>query len=157
MRIIRLSIWLWLALYAVAAAAQQPIAFPHNTHMKLGMQCIDCHIGADIRDDAGIPSVRKCMLCHAKLAKNKPEVQKVRGYAEKNIEIPWLRVYGFSADAHVKFRHAPHFEAGVPCARCHGDLTKATVAEQTVHHTMGSCLTCHRQMHASQDCAACHY
>jgi hypothetical protein len=36
-------------------------------------------------------------------------------------------------------------------------MTKATVAEQTVHHSMGSCLTCHRQMHASQDCAACHF
>jgi hypothetical protein len=49
--------------------------------MKLGMQCIDCHIGADVRDSAGIPSVRKCMLCHAKLAAEKPEVKKVRNYA----------------------------------------------------------------------------
>jgi hypothetical protein len=34
-------------------------------HLKLGMQCIDCHIGADIRDDAGIPSRPKkhALLC----------------------------------------------------------------------------------------------
>lgn len=154
----RAAAGLWLiALCAVAVAAQQPVAFPHKTHVQLGMQCIDCHVGADVRDTAGIPSVRKCMLCHAKLAREKPEVQKVIGYASKNIEIPWVRVYGFSPDAHVKFRHAPHYQAGVPCSTCHGDLTKATVAERTVHHTMGSCLTCHRQMHASQDCAACHY
>jgi hypothetical protein len=142
---------------AAALAQQQPIAFPHNTHMKLGLQCTDCHIGADIHDTAGIPSVRKCMLCHAKLAREKPEVQKVIAYANKNIEIPWVRVYGFSPEAHVKFRHAPHYQAGVPCARCHGDMTKATVAESTVTHNMGTCLTCHRQMHASEDCAACHY
>jgi hypothetical protein len=146
-----------MALGAVGRAAQQPISFPHNTHMQLGLQCIDCHMGADIRDTAGLPSVRKCMLCHAKLARQKPEVQKVIGYANKNLEIPWIRVYDFSPDAHVKFRHAPHFQAGVPCSRCHGDLTKATVATEAVRHNMGTCLTCHRQMQASQDCTACHF
>ncbi|HZS54102.1 MAG TPA: cytochrome c3 family protein [Bryobacteraceae bacterium] len=153
-RHIAMSMWL-TALCAVAA--QQPIQFPHNTHMRLGLQCIDCHIGADVSASAGIPSVRKCMLCHAKLGKEKPEVQKVIGYANKNIEIPWVRVYGFSTGAHVKFQHAPHYQAGVNCSTCHGNLTKATVAVRAVNFTMGRCLTCHRQMHASEDCAACHF
>jgi hypothetical protein len=138
-------------------AAAQPIAFPHNKHMRLGLECLDCHIGADNRAAAGIPSVRKCMLCHAKLLKDDSEVQKVIAYANKNIEIPWTRVYSFRSEAHVKFRHAPHYEAGISCSTCHGDLTKAGVAELTVTHTMGTCLTCHRQKHASEDCAACHY
>jgi len=150
------SIWLAMLLGATGLA-RQPVAFPHNTHMKLGLECVDCHIGADTRAEAGIPSVRKCMLCHAKLAREKPEVQKVISYANRNIEIPWERVYGFSTDAHVKFRHAPHYQAGIGCSTCHGDLTKATVAERVVTHNMGTCLTCHRQKHASQDCAACHY
>jgi hypothetical protein len=148
----------WLMVFcAVTAVARQPVAFPHNAHMRLGMECIDCHIGADDRDAAGIPSVRKCMLCQAKLVKEKPEVKKVIGYANKNVEIPWERVYGFSPEAHVKFRHAPHYQAGITCSTCHGDLTKATVAERIINHTMGSCLTCHRQKHASEDCAACHF
>ena len=42
---------------SLAAHAQQPVAFPHNTHMKMGMDCIDCHIGAVTRAGAGIPSV----------------------------------------------------------------------------------------------------
>lgn len=125
--------------------------------MQLGLECIDCHTGADIRDVAGIPSVRKCMLCHAKLGTKATEVQKITEYANKNIEIPWVRVYGFPAEAHVKFRHAPHYQAGIACSTCHGDLTKATVAEHTVNHTMGRCLTCHRQKHASEDCATCHF
>lgn len=141
----------------MAYAASQPIAFPHKTHVQLGMSCIDCHTGADIRATAGIPSVTKCMLCHAKLAREKPEVKKVIDYANKNIEIPWVRVYGFSASAHVKFQHAPHARANIPCATCHGDLTKATVAERTVTHNMGTCLTCHRQRKAPEDCATCHY
>lgn len=155
-RLIAAALWL-IAYCAAAVAAKQPIAFPHSTHMQLGMQCIDCHTGADIRDAAGIPSVRKCMLCHAKIRTKQPEVQKIIGYANKNTEIPWVRVYKFSPEAHVKFRHAPHYQAGVACSTCHGDLTKATVAELAVNHTMGSCLTCHRQKGASEDCAACHF
>jgi hypothetical protein len=97
------------------------------------------------------------MLCHAKLLRDRPEVQKVIAYANNNLEIPWVRVYGFSSEAHVTFRHSPHYRAGIACATCHGDLTKATVAERVVTYTMGTCLNCHRQKHASEDCAACHY
>lgn len=137
--------------------AVQPVAFPHNKHMKLGMGCLDCHIGADSRAEAGIPSVQKCMLCHAKLLKDDPEVKKAIAFANRQIEIPWTRVYGFAPEARVKFRHAPHYAAGIPCATCHGDLTKAGSAELVVKHNMGTCLSCHRQKHATEDCAACHY
>ena len=147
-----------LALVAATALGQkQPVQFPHNTHLKLGLACIDCHTGADIRADAGLPSVTKCMLCHAKLAREKPEVKKVIAYADKNEEIPWQRVYGFSSNAHVRFRHAPHYRADIGCSTCHGDMTKATVAQRAVNFTMGTCVSCHRQRSASQDCAACHY
>jgi hypothetical protein len=141
----------------VAGRAQQPVAFPHNTHMKLGLSCIDCHTGADTHAEAGIPSVTKCMLCHAKLGRDKPEVKKVIAYANQKVEIPWQRVYEFTPAAHVKFKHAQHYQAGVGCATCHGDLTQATVAVKLVNHNMGSCLACHRQKNGPEDCAACHY
>lgn len=140
-----------------AAAAEQPIAFPHDKHMALGLACLDCHATADQRAAAGMPSVRKCMLCHEKLATDKPEVKKVRAYAARGVEIPWERVYGFPPSALVKFRHAPHFRGNIGCATCHGDVAKGTVAVLAVKHTMGTCLTCHRQYKATQDCAACHY
>jgi hypothetical protein len=146
-----------MALSLVVGRAAQPIAFPHNSHSKLGLGCIDCHGGADTRAIAGIPSVSKCMLCHQKLMRDRPEVKKVIDYSAKGIEIPWERVYSFERSAHVKFRHAPHYAAGIACATCHGDMTKVTVATRTVNHNMGTCLVCHRQKHASQDCAACHY
>jgi hypothetical protein len=149
---------LMLAFIAATALGQkQPVQFPHNTHFKLGLACIDCHTGADIRADAGLPSVTKCMLCHAKLARERPEVKKVIAYADKNEEIPWQRVYGFSRNAHVRFRHAPHYQANIACSTCHGDMTKATVAQRAVNFTMGTCVSCHRQRSASQDCATCHY
>ena len=137
--------------------AAQPISFPHDKHVRLGLECLDCHTGADSRAAATIPSVRKCMLCHAKLLTNDSEVQKVIAYAHNNTEIPWIRVYSFPSEAHVKFRHSPHYQAKIACATCHGDLTKAGVAERVVNHNMGTCITCHRQNHASEDCAACHF
>jgi len=43
------------------------------------------------------------------------------------------------------------------CATCHGDMSQATVAQPVVKFTMGTCVSCHRQRNASQDCATCHY
>jgi hypothetical protein len=148
---------LFIACNLASGFAGQPIQFPHKTHLALGLDCVDCHTGADTRAAAGIPSVTQCMLCHQKLGTEKPEVKKVMDYAAKGREIPWERVYSFRPDAMVKFRHAPHARAKIACERCHGDMAKAVLAVKAVSHNMGSCLSCHRQMKATQDCAACHY
>ena|SRR5579871_1835385 len=140
-----------------AAPPTQPIAYSHRQHIALGLQCLDCHSNADTGAAATIPSLHKCMLCHAKVASSKPEIQKLAAFAKDKHEVPWQRVYGFQPEALVKFPHAPHVRAGVGCARCHGDMTQATTAEQLVKHDMGTCLKCHRQNKATEDCAACHY
>ena len=104
--------WRWLLFLCIGVAlAEQPVLFPHNKHVAVGLDCLDCHSSADKRATAGMPSVRKCMLCHEKLATDKPGVQKVRDYAARKIEIPWERVYRFDKEALVKFRHAPHIRA----------------------------------------------
>jgi Cytochrome c7 and related cytochrome c/Cytochrome c3 len=139
------------------SAQQQPVQYSHKVHVGQGLDCLDCHTGADVRDQAGIPSVTKCMLCHAKVATGNEEVKKVAQYAEKKQEIPWVRIYGFDREALVKFRHAPHARAGVACATCHGDMANAATAQPLVKHTMGTCVTCHRQNKASEDCTTCHY
>jgi len=146
-----------LGVLACAAIGSQPIQFPHKTHVALGMNCLDCHSTADTRAEAGIPSVRKCMLCHQRVAAQNPEVKKVAEYSAKKQEIPWERVYGFETSAAVKFQHAPHIRANVACATCHGDMSQATVAQPFIKFTMGTCVSCHRQKNASEDCAACHY
>jgi hypothetical protein len=140
-----------------ALSAAQPIAYSHKQHIALGLQCLDCHSTADTRAAATIPSVQKCMLCHAKVANTKPEIKKLIAYSDAKREIPWERVYSFTREALVKFKHAPHIRAKVDCATCHGDMTQATVAERLVNHNMGSCVSCHRQKKASDDCAVCHY
>jgi hypothetical protein len=146
-----------MSLAAISALAEQPIAFPHNRHVALGLDCLDCHSTADTRSAAGMPSLRKCMLCHEKLTVELPGVKRLRDYATRKREVPWVRVYQFSPEALVKFRHAPHYRAKIDCTTCHGEVAKSTVAELNVRHTMGTCLTCHRQRKASEDCVACHY
>jgi hypothetical protein len=150
----------FLAVFLMAGAqipAAQPIAYSHKKHIAAGLQCLDCHSMADIGPAATIPSVKKCMLCHAMVAADKPEIKKVADFAAKGREIPWERVYGFEKQALVKFNHAAHIRAKVECATCHGDMTQAETAQKLVNHNMGTCVSCHRQKGASQDCATCHY
>ena len=143
--------------FAIRPAAVQPIPFPHKTHIAKKAVCADCHESADKGPIAGIPSVKTCMICHSQIATDKPLIKLVTGYADKGVEIPWQRVYGFTREAHVRFNHAPHIRASVACATCHGDVANQTVAERVVDHNMGFCVNCHRQKGASNDCLTCHY
>jgi hypothetical protein len=143
--------------FAIRPAAVQPIPFPHKTHIAKKAVCADCHESADKGPIAGIPGVKTCMICHSQIATDKPLIKQVTGYADKGIEIPWQRVYGFTREAHVRFNHAPHIRASVDCKTCHGDLAAMTVAERAVNHSMGFCVNCHKQKNAPNDCLTCHY
>jgi hypothetical protein len=143
--------------FAIRPAVVQPIPFPHNTHIAKKAVCADCHESADKGPIAGIPSVKTCMICHSQIATDKPLIKQVTSYADKGIEIPWQRVYGFTHEAHVHFNHAPHIRANVDCSTCHGDVANQTVAERVVDHNMGFCVNCHTAKKASNDCLTCHY
>lgn len=135
----------------------QPVAFPHKLHLAKGFKCESCHPGAAGGPVAGLPGVKFCMSCHQLYATDSPEVRKLAGYLARGEEVPWQRVYGFSPMAHVRFNHAPHIRAGVPCSACHGDLSQQTVARLAVNLNMGACLDCHRSRKASTDCTTCHF
>jgi len=143
--------------FGVRPAPKQPIPFPHKVHLAKKAVCTDCHESVEKGPVAGIPSVKTCMICHSQIATDHALIKAVASYSDKGVEIPWQRVYGFTHAAHVRFNHAPHVRAGVDCATCHGDLANQTVAERAVDHTMGFCVTCHRQKNAPNDCLTCHY
>jgi len=143
--------------FAIRSKAEQPIPFPHKTHIEKQAMCTDCHETVEKGPIAGIPSVKTCMICHSQIATDKPLIKQVASYSEKGVEIPWQRVYGFTQEAHVRFNHAPHIRAKVDCAECHGDVSKQTVAERSVDHNMGFCVNCHRRKNASNDCLTCHF
>jgi hypothetical protein len=145
--------------FGVRPAAEQPIPFPHKTHIEKAMlKCTEyCHETVTKSSRAGLPSVKTCMICHDSIATERPLIQKVADYSKRGVDIPWQRVYGFTQEVHVRFDHAPHLRAKVDCANCHGDVAHQTVAERSVKHSMGFCVDCHRERQASNDCLTCHF
>ena len=78
-------------------------------------------------------------------------IKTLRDHAMRGEDLEWQRVYGFIEESHVRFNHSPHIRAKVECATCHGDVTKMTVAQRAVDHTMNFCINCHKQKGASND------
>ncbi len=79
--------------------------------------------------------------------------------------IPWVRVHNLPD--YVYFDHRAHVTAGVTCQRCHGPVEAMQRMQQHESLSMGWCVNCHRDanqngieghaVHASTDCAVCHY
>ena len=144
--------------FRVGSKPQQPIEFPHNTHIEKGLACTEyCHEAVTKGPQAGLPSVNTCLICHAAIATDKPRIQQITAMSEKGIDLNWQRVYGYGHSAHVRFNHAPHIRANVECATCHGDIAHQTVAQRNVDLNMGYCVNCHREKKAPNDCLTCHY
>lgn len=133
----------------------QPIAFSHKIHAgENGIPCLYCHRAAPKSTVAGIPAVADCRACHLFIARDKPEIQKLRTYWDKKEPIPWVRVYG--VPDHVYFPHMMHIRAGLVCSTCHGEVASMAHVTRSVKLEMGWCLSCHKQHKASIDCWTCH-
>jgi hypothetical protein len=153
---------LWLIAMAVAfqpdgskTAATQPLPYSHKTHIAAGLKCSDCHTNPEPGDRMEFPATAKCMGCHTTIAKEKPAIQKLAGFAKSNEPIPWMRVYVVSAG--VYWNHRSHLEAGLKCETCHGPVARMDVmANVTNVTTMAGCVDCHRQSKAGTGCAFCH-
>ena len=134
-------------IYRTQTPPEQPIQFPHNLHVRLGVQCLYCHPGALRGPSPGLPTQTKCWGCHQQIAKtfdpNFPELSvKLVGYIERNEPIPWVPVA--QVPDFVHFTHRPHIAAGLNCENCHGDMTQVVIAENPQVLNMGWCLNCHK-------------
>ncbi|MBI2858530.1 MAG: molecular chaperone [Chloroflexi bacterium] len=135
---------------------KQPVAFPHDTHVRqAGIECIFCHRTATRGAAAGVPALEQCMFCHASVAKNKPEVVKIRLAYQEGRPIGWQRVYRLPDSVH--FVHDSHFRAGLDCKACHGDVGSMPVVRPARSLEMGDCLGCHRDTTGPTECSFCHY
>lgn len=136
---------------------KQPMALSHKRHMEADMKCVTCHPGAEDQALAQFPTVADCMDCHGKARGNHPDEPKVRVYAERGQEIPWIRVDRLPG--HVYFSHATHVTlAKMKCEDCHLGILSATLALTLPdeHQTMEDCMRCHRERKASNQCKSCH-
>lgn len=138
------------------APGAQPIAFSHARHVvRAGIDCQFCHAYARRGPVAGVPSVERCAGCHRTILNERPEIERVLGYWERQEPIPWVRVHDLPD--YVRFSHKAHVRAGVDCSTCHGDVASMSIARQAESLSMGWCVDCHAEREASRDCVVCHY
>ncbi|MEK7709228.1 MAG: cytochrome c3 family protein [candidate division NC10 bacterium] len=175
------ALFLVLSTRGQAAGPAQPIAFNHQVHAdQYKIDCQYCHADARRSEYAGIPSVSRCMGCHKITAADRPEVQKLAGFFNKNEPIPWVRI--FKVPEFVYFPHKAHVRANVKCQTCHGPIEKMAVVEARTGQnlandllnlvglarsstplTMGWCVECHTTMNAKEktkaplECVTCHH
>jgi predicted CXXCH cytochrome family protein len=79
--------------------------------------------------------------------------------------VGWVKVH--NVPDYVYFDHRAHVNAGVTCQKCHGPAESMEQMRQVEDLSMGWCVNCHRDVnaagvrgkpvHASIDCATCHY
>ena len=156
-------------------AIEQPIEFPHKTHIALNLPCASCHQRVEKDTVAGRPPTALCVACHASAESKSEEIKKLKAYGERGEEIPWQRVWRLPR--HVFFSHRVHVAiAKLDCQSCHGPMETLERPPPRPLKTlaMGDCIECHlKSMSAARvtnmthstevrirrlvnDCNACH-
>ena len=147
-----------------ARGPEQPIAFDHGLHMTLDLDgrklaCTDCHAGAERAEHAGLPALRDCLRCHVRpqSAQPNPREARVRELAMAG-PVRWTQIT--RNPGHVYAPHRAHVGiAKLPCAECHGDVTRwrappVEPIDRLVH--MSLCIACHKNEGAPTTCGTCH-
>ena len=143
----------------------QPIAFPHSTHVQdLGMDCTFCHRNVKKEAAASVPATGLCMTCHSTIGDGLEEIEKMRSLYDNERSIHWVRVH--RVPDHVHFVHEAHIryfsekqgvQASQVCQTCHGDVGSMEKVRQVETLKMGDCVGCHKDNGAPTDCTICHY
>ena len=134
---------------------EQPLPFSHKVHVGMGLQCLDCHKIEKPGYMAGYPQEATCMACHAAIKTDSPHIQTLAEFEKSKKRMPWVKVY--SVPDYVYFSHeAHHRRAEIGCAECHGDVAQRDVLFKEKSTAMATCMDCHAQRQASNDCGFCH-
>lgn len=129
--------------------------FDHKLHVEdQGLECANCHAGADTADAPGMPTLAQCQLCHAEIDAEKPPDQQV---ASLFVNDELQTSYKKALTSEILFPHSKHAEAGLDCAACHDSILGDGKAETPIAPTrMSACMDCHAVRNAPNDCATCH-
>lgn len=146
------------AMFFPGTSPEQPIDFSHQVHAgENEIPCLYCHVQARRSISAGVPSVYKCMGCHAEVASDSPQIRLLTNYWETKEPIPWVKVHDLPDFVH--FTHKRHVAAeDIECQTCHGPVETMDVISREAPVKMGLCLNCHKDnevVHGT-DCWTCH-
>ena len=160
-----ISSWLGQPVIFAREAPDQPIAFPHETHVtELGMDCTFCDRTVEKEAAASVPATGLCMTCHSEVGDGLEGIEKMRDLYEDGRSIHWVRVHRvpdhvhFVHEAHIRyFSEAEGVETSQVCQKCHGDVAEMEKVRQVENLKMGDCVDCHKKNAAPTDCTTCHY
>lgn len=146
--------------WSTVTPIEQPLAFNHAVHIEEEeMECLDCHAGAAEERWAGLPDIRECYDCHQEdQGDNAEEEDKVRQYAKRKQQIPFLQVNRNLG--HVYFSHRMHVTvAEMECDSCHpgvAEMERPHAVPTSDLLSMRACMDCHAEEGATLECIACH-
>ena len=126
-----------VAMFSLAAGADNDAPFSHKAHASLKLKCASCHTGADKEVRAGLPEVGRCQTCHVSMQD--------RATTELAAKLPDF----------VNFSHGQHAAAKLECSACHGDAYKQSAAIVKPLR-MKVCVDCHKTHKATVVCNVCH-
>ncbi len=140
-----------------------PLRFSHKSHLSKDIACDSCHQAALTSvssKDRLLPTEEDCAVCHpidradpykkttaapATCATCHVGVPSEPGpdapAAGKDFEALVARIV--IPEPNLKFNHKQHIDKQVPCATCHGDMSKVELATRAQLPTMAQCLGCH--------------
>ncbi len=118
------------------------------------MGCNDCHEPSRNGATVAMPQPTKCMLCHAAIATDKPDIQRIAEAAKANEPMQWVRIY--RVPSFVQFSHKTHTDTGAKCEDCHGAVAEKDVMAKEKDLSMGGCISCHTAKSAPTGCDTCH-
>ena len=125
----------------------------HALHLSRDLVCADCHDP----DEAGtpvMPAAETCFECHEDLA---TESEAVRAYFDEVRQADGS--YRFPRASHwydLVVNHKSHGKYEVGCADCHGEPIEKAYPRAAPLDLKKTCMTCHSQRGASNECATCH-
>ncbi len=134
---------------------EQPIPYSHKHHVgTLGLQCAQCHQSDEDGFLMQYPNEQVCMACHSAIKTDSPHIQKLAASAEKGESVPWEKIY--HVPDYVWFAHDSHTDANIECSTCHGQVAEHDVLFKAKPTSMISCMECHAEHNAPNDCDFCH-
>jgi len=133
---------------------ERPFGFNHRVHVEEeGLECQDCHMGADSADEPGMPRLGQCMLCHEDIDAEKPEERRVETlFVDGDLA---AGAKGALSDE-VVFSHLEHAQRADDCTDCHASVATSESRDEIEAIGMAECLACHERSAAPAECATCH-
>ena len=118
-----------------------------------------CHMDAEKKDQAGLPTVEQCAVCHTSSSQRPDpaagaELKKLAEIHSRKERVKWVRVY--RVPDIVFFSHRNHLKAGEKCVTCHGPVASRHVLAKEVSTSMTTCMNCHMSRRVPNECYLCH-